>query len=289
MATGSIKLNKKSEIVWTYMKQTHHQLDVAEDGRIAVILNRRIEKPWPFLEKIAVPFLDEEVVILSPDGEELSTTSILAAFQRTEWRAVLQFVDPDAWDGDIFHLNAAKFLSASQAAAIPGAAAGDLLLSIRNLDVIAVLSAAKGEIVWAARGPWHMQHDPDVLANGNILLFDNRGDLARGGRSRVLEFDPRSMQVVWEWPGQRNFDLFTSVCGSVERLPNGNTLIAETNRGKLIEVTPEGKIAWEYVIPERTLTGAGHTATKVWHPQRLPLADLPFVTERLSPEAISAL
>ena len=60
------------------------------------------------------------------------------------------------------------------------------------------------------RGPWLAQHDPDILANGNILLFDNLGNFleadgsdaeAGGGRSRVLEFDPSTMAIAWQYAG----------------------------------------------------------------------------------------
>jgi len=34
-------------------------------------------------------------------------------------------------------------------------------------------------------------------------------------------------------------------------LPNGNTLITESENGKAFEVTPEGKIVWEFFNPHR--------------------------------------
>ena len=40
-------------------------------------------------------------------------------------------------------------------------------------------------------------------------------------------------------------------CGSSERLPNGNTLISESNRGRAIEVTPDKQIVWEFINPHR--------------------------------------
>ena len=35
----------------------------------------------------------------------------------------------------------------------------------------------------------------------------------------------------------------------MQRLPNGNTQIAEATSGRIFEVTPEGEIVWEYVDP----------------------------------------
>ena len=43
-----------------------------------------------------------------------------------------------------------------------------------------------------------------------------------------------------------------SVLRSVQsRLTNGNTLITESDGGRLFEVTPEGEIVWEFINPVR--------------------------------------
>lgn len=271
-------LDKDSNLLWKYTKRAHHQIDVGPDGRIAAIIDAEVTEPWPGFEKIELPFVDEHIAILSAEGEELAKLSLLEAFSGTQWESALQFGKPDAEFGDIFHLNAAKFLRASQAQAIPNASPGDLLLSIRNLNALAVLNPDSGKIVWAAKGAWYRQHDPHVLDNGNILLFDNHGDLANGGRSRAIEINPVNLAIEWEWPGDTGHDLYTSVCGALERLENGNTLIAETNRGRLLEVTPEGDIVWDYYVPERWYSKLmGWEVTKAWHPQRVDPASLTFL------------
>ena len=43
----------------------------------------------------------------------------------------------------------------------------------------------------------------------------------------------------------------TRAAGTVQRLPNGNTLIGESNRGRAFEVTPEGEVVWDYRTPHR--------------------------------------
>ena len=42
---------------------------------------------------------------------------------------------------------------------------------------------------------------------------------------------------------------FSHFISSVQRLPNGNTLINEGNFGRSFEVTTTGEIVWEYVSP----------------------------------------
>ncbi|MDN3722186.1 arylsulfotransferase family protein [Roseibium salinum] len=128
---------------------------------------------------------------------------------------------------------------------------GDVVLSFREPNLIAVLSPETGEITWAARGVWLRQHNPSILANGNILLFDNLGVLRRGNSSRVLEIDPRTLDVAWDYTGTKEEPLHSVIRSNAQRLPNGNTLITESDGGRLLEVTRNGDIAWEYVNPLR--------------------------------------
>jgi hypothetical protein len=47
-------------------------------------------------------------------------------------------------------------------------------------------------------------------------------------------------------------------------LPNGNTLITESDGGRLFEVTADGQIVWEFVNPVRGGEKAGLIAILTW-------------------------
>ena len=81
-----------------------------------------------------------------------------------------------------------------------------------------------------------------------MLLFDNRG---RGTASAVLELDPLTGETVWAYEGNPDNGFFTETCGSNQRLPNGNTLISESDSGRAFEVTADKQIVWEYYNPAR--------------------------------------
>ena len=276
-----VLLDKDSNILWTYSKDAHHRLNVAENGDIAVLLNAWVEEPWKGLESIPVPFREDEIAILDQNGKEQKVISVLGAFQRSEWRGALKQISHDPRFVDKFHTNAVKFLTAAQAAAIPNAQAGDLLLSMRNVNLLAVMDPDEGVITWAARGPWYMQHDPHVLPNGNIMLFDNHGDLQHGRRSRVLEINPVTLGIEWQWPGEHDFNLYTSIAGAIDPLENGNVLVAETNKGRLLEVARDGAVVWEFRVPERkkgrNKKGRVYPVTKAWNPKRIDPATLDFL------------
>lgn len=276
---GIVKLDKNSQLLWKYTRQAHHDLDIARDGSIYGLLHTVVNEPWPGLENIETPFIDDQVVVLSPDGREQKLVSVLHAIQNSDYQSMLQYARPDRPKGDLLHVNSITYLDAGQAAFFPNASAGDVLISIRQLDVIAVMDLNQESIKWAVRGPWHAQHDPDVLPDGNVLIFDNRGDLKNGGATRLLEFDPRTLEIVWEFPGDSDEILFSSIYGSQQRLPNGNTLIAESNNGRLLEVTRAGEVVWEFFAPERKTTYDGKVLSTVVFAERFAPNELEFLQD----------
>ena len=84
--------------------------------------------------------------------------------------------------------------------------------------------------------------------DGHLLVFDNG---AFRGWSRVLEIDPVSGRVVREYSGDPPRSLFSKTRGSAQRLPNGNLLVTESDRGRAVEITPKGEAVWEFFNPER--------------------------------------
>jgi hypothetical protein len=86
-----------------------------------------------------------------------------------------------------------------------------------------------------------------MLANGNILIFDNG---TKRKFSKVIELEPLTRTVEWEYVSDPPKDFFTHSRGSAQRLPNGNTLMCEGDKGRALEVTKDGEIVWEWVNPE---------------------------------------
>lgn len=129
---------------------------------------------------------------------------------------------------------------------------GNLIVSFRNISTVAMIERSSGKIGWELGGPpLAQQHDPRPLANGNVLIFDN-GTHRRDNPatySRVIEFDPRSRAIVWEYVDQSLFSFFSPYISGAQRLANGNTLICEGCHGRLFEVTSNGEVVWEYVNP----------------------------------------
>lgn len=90
-----------------------------------------------------------------------------------------------------------------------------------------------------------------MLENGNILVYDNgtHRPYTMQNLSRVLEINPESGEIVWEYKDHTALHFHSSFISGAQRLPNGNTLICEGCFGRFFEVTPEKEIVWEYVSP----------------------------------------
>ena len=96
------------------------------------------------------------------------------------------------------------------------------------------------------------QHDPSMLDNGNVLIFDN-GTHRRDNAftySRVIEVDPSTNEIVWEYQDRASLNFHSNIISGARRLQNGNTLITEGFFGRMFQVTPEGEVVWEYINPD---------------------------------------
>ena len=88
------------------------------------------------------------------------------------------------------------------------------------LGVIAVVDLPSRSIVWVRKMPPVGQHDPQVLANGNLLLFENNEN---SGHSRVVERRPGRLRAcAGPTEARTNSPSIREVPRvAVQRLPNG--------------------------------------------------------------------
>ena len=247
---GLVKMDKNSRLIWKYLEGAHHDLDVGPDGKIYVLtheIRNTVLDQWLHLKP---PRVDDYVVVLSPDGEVLKKVSVLDALIASPYARMVNLV---AWytEGDYTHTNAIDLVNEQAATRVAGVRGNQVLLSMRELGAIGLLDLDREVFTWALRGPWVGQHDPDLLPNGNMLLFDNYGHYGQGGISRVIEFDPKTLELVWSYTGDATRPFESKLRSGQERLANGNTLITESDGGRLFEVTRDGAIVWEYINPTR--------------------------------------
>ncbi len=253
------RLDKDSKLLWKVKGGFHHDLEIQPDGTIFAIgsashVVERINKKKPVIEDF--------IVQLSADGEELQRLPVLEAIENSIYAPLLQQMPAY---GDIFHTNAIEVLKSPHANAPETWEAGQVLISIREMDVLAVIDMEQRKVVWAMTGMWDGQHQPAILDNGNMLVFDNFGT----GMSNVYEFQPGSQNIVWAYQGTAANDFYSETCGSLQRLPNGNTLITESDSGRAFEITADGAEAWRFVNPH-TVGDDGEMVATLFEVLRFP-------------------
>ena len=129
---------------------------------------------------------------------------------------------------------------------------GDIVVSFRTISTVIIIERKTGTIIWKLGAPPLCgQHAPTPLPNGNLLIFDNGPHRLDHSMpfSRVIEVEPASKKIIWEYRERRESDFFSPRISNAQRLPNGNTMICEGDFGRLFEVTAGGELVWEYVNP----------------------------------------
>ncbi len=283
-----IRLDWDSKPIWEKPMPVHHDVVQAENGTFYVIWEGTRE-----YRDLVVRF--DAVALLKADGE---TTGVWSTYDHLEEikrsfdpRAFLDTILdsletigplPDMAKGipglieinklgtevmiyNYFHLNTVSLIPDTELGRKDKRfKAGNILICARNVNQIAVLDGATMEILWTwGEGILEWPHHPTMLTNGNVLVFDNG---VRRGYSKVLELNPVTREIEWEYVADPPESFYTEQKGSAQRLPNGNTLICEGDRGRAFEVTSEGDIVWEWFNP---LTRKGHRV-QIYRMMRLP-------------------
>ena len=244
-----MRLDAASQVVWKKKLLAHHDVEVTPDGRVAVLTFRRVMKPEIDANVVT---RDDHITLLDMDGNELESRSLLEPIMASRQVFPLGRVKPsklgvEPWV-DLLHSNSVEWMYREQlydAHRIYGP--NNVLVCFRHQSRVAIFDMRAGVVVWAwGRGEIIGPHDAQVLENGNVLLFDN--GVTRDW-SRALEVDPMTNRIVWEFKADPPESFYTQSKGSVQRLPNGNTLLAESDNGRVIEVTSAGEVVWEFLCP----------------------------------------
>lgn len=274
-----------SNVVWEYKNEAmHHDLAPLPNGNLAFAL---WEKTPPEIAAQVQGGVSGTEMPASPGaspGGPLSPTAPAAGSSGLIWSEHIVEINRDkkiVWSWHSYqHLdptidiigpilpryawtvaNGLKYMEKNPIDSTPG-----YLVSMRSISTVMIIRKSDGEIIWRSpKGLLSLQHDPTLLSNGNILVFDNGLDripapFAMFG-SRAVEINPKTNKVVWSFDaGESPIDkvkFFAAIVGGAQRLANGNTLITDGTRGHIFEVSKDGKVVWDMVSPYITKqTGA---------------------------------
>ena len=143
---------------------------------------------------------------------------------------------------------------------------GDLLYRWGNPHAYGAGTPADQRLFFPHAAHWIPEGSPGA---GNVLVFNNGGSEYPGfnrGYSSADEFvlphdgynyrlDPGSAygptELAWTYAADPPESFYAYKESGAQRLPNGNTLIADAPAGRIFEVTREGKTVWDFAHPLR--------------------------------------
>ena len=266
-----ICLDWNSNIKWKKTMAVHHDVYIDENRRVYALTH---ERELVFWQGIPAPIGNDYVVVISPDGKvekKISVYSLVkdhVPFEKIAglYKGLIKILDPNIMLSlsknivnrspcnvtelfpenyfDILHTNTIEIIDRN----IEGfCTKGDWLVSIRQLDLVGVVDTQKMDLTWSwGPGELSRQHHPTLLKNGNLLIYDNG---VSKELTRIVEVHPLTKTILWEYKSESPEKFYSALMGSSQRFPNGNTLITESDKGRVFEITREGKVVWEFYNP----------------------------------------
>ena len=254
---AAVKYNLCGGVDWIAKGAFHHSFDIDDDGYL-----------WTWLGEKTSTSTNQYIAKIDPkDGRVIKKISlfkdIIRPFAKT--RAAFNFPafvgDPDVdfevsdervgdppkdldfvnTNVDVFHPNDVEILKRRMADKFPAFKAGDLLISLRNLRLVAVIDSTDYHLKWWSHGPWVDQHDADFNDTGEISIFNN--NVTTTGTS-ILSYEKRS-NIYFVNPTTNEYRLlpfrkkssFFSASMGKQQLVDGRTLVITVpDEGRVLEV-----------------------------------------------------
>jgi hypothetical protein len=236
--TVVVRMDRETrEVAWTAELPFHdtHDVDDLGDGKLLVANMRQFDE--------ANNVSNDRVLVYDRETDEVV------------WEWVVREHYPNGTDGgwgpakseqDWTHVND-----------VDRVGDGLYLLSLRNFDQAIVVNRSTKEVELRlgaddAHEVLDEQHNPDLIQRDGtvaIVVADSENDRVveytrdcEGPTDAIVPADPAECEWerTWTLEGGLNWPR------DADRLPNGNTLVTDTLNHRVIEVTPEGRIVWEY-------------------------------------------
>jgi hypothetical protein len=276
-AQGLVELDWDGNVVWEWEPgdehgSIHHDFEKLPNGNVLVNV-------WE-----AVPY--EEVIAAGRQVDKLTERGLAPD--------VVYEIDPDGnvvwnwsvWDhrgsNSKFHFDVNYFVSSGPDWTHYNAVdynpdADTILLCSRHTGEIYIIDHKTGDLLYrwgnpsaygAGEGPTISTPGDQILFGphdaqwiddgypgaGNILIFNNGWYRTPISYSSVVEMDPETGEIVWEY--SRGFA--SGHISGCQRLPNGNTFVCSGEHGHLFEVTSDRELVWEYVIGTSNWSASGN-------------------------------
>lgn len=175
-------------------------------------------------------------------------------------------------DVDPIHLNEVEPIADSSEYWLPG----DLMISLRNINTVFIYRPSNDSIVWLKNGPFYGQHDPDIINNHQISIFNNSYilpnkrenlpedrsvlDIMTGTSSAqclVYDFDTNQVEPKFK-KMMDSLRVITATEGLFHWLPNGDLFVEQENAGKIYVISPTEGLIYQHSFEVENRPGLAH-------------------------------
>lgn len=254
---GTLRVDPCGKVLWALPVRSHHSIARSDNGNFwipGVTPNKRLVSPeYPNgIPGLDHPVYQDQILQISPQGTILRKINVLDLLYTNDLERHIA-EERRTSSQDPTHLNDVEPLPDSLADDYARFQSDDLLVSLRNLELIFVFDPDSQNVKWHTTGRFILQHDPDFLGDGWIGLFDNnvdqtdRGSMLGGSRILAVHTATDSMKTLLAETKLESF--YTEYRGKWQRLKNGNMLLTESSAGRVVEVDSTGAVVWKWVHP----------------------------------------
>ncbi|HQU67137.1 MAG TPA: arylsulfotransferase family protein [Albidovulum sp.] len=267
---GAVKLDRCGARLWALPERMHHSIEPAASGgywmgglRVEPDPNAPAYRPIVSPDREQGRIDDDLILRVGENGRILQQKSVFRILMDNGLEPLLSAtgnsLDVGTFaDSELLHLNMIAELPSALAPAFPEFRAGDLVVSIRDYNLVFVVDPTTWKVKWHSTGPWLRQHSAQFLQDGTIGVFNNNAydyqsdpdgvtDLSQPRRSQILSVDPKSAASLVRYGTRPGQEMMSVVRGYIQPLPDGGFLITEPDAGRALQIDGEGRTVWEYI------------------------------------------
>ena len=251
---GIMKVDRQGKVLWKRFDRSHHWITADAAGQIytpAAAFERELKGIGGTRVDLKCKTGEsgvDSIRVLSPDGKPLRELKVMDAVMKSGYSGLFYAIREGC---NPTHLNSIALASPQVARAIPGAAPGDLLVSLRETNAVALLDGRTAAVKYLVSGRTAAQHGPQFLPDGTVLVFDNLGGDKTLGGTRVARIDlvKGTAQTVFPRESHKEvLPVWSETAGHIDVSPDGKrALVSITHQGRIVEIdVASGAPLWVY-------------------------------------------
>ena len=242
---GMAKYSFDGTLLWNKVGFDHHWFDVSADGSIYSPVLRIVAGSLTVAGKelkcLGGSYYEDYVRVYSASGEILNEYSMLELLRKSGFDALLSSANDPC---DPTHLNDIRLLDASEFG-LNDRDTKLVILSLRNINSVAIADLSTFEILWIVSGLTREQHSPRMFHDG-VVVFDN---YAGQNRSEIVSIHPGSFAKTIVYPRTEGTAFYSDTAGYIDLSDDGRrAIVSETKAGRILEIDMQtGSVLWEFL------------------------------------------